>query len=186
MATDTVISDCDAPRYKGRDELGRFLKGEYEGNPNPPHHFPEGHKYSTKHGGYASLLKEDDLAVADESEVLGLIAERRLFRARIASALRTIQETEAVLTEPETLDDPEKLIALQRLIKSAEDSIDKSAARVESLTKTISSIRVDDVTIPHRISDRKRIDAAEAKLRAETDKLGRKSTAESVIFQLDW
>ena len=183
---DVELGEPDNPEYKGRDEKGRFVKGEYEGNPNPSYSFPEGHQINRTHGGYAKYLRIDDLEVGDESEIVGLIAERRMFRARIASALRTIFETEQQLSEPETTQDPELVAVLQRLIRQAEKSIEISATRVESLTKTISSIRIDDVTVPHRIADEAKVKAQTEKLKAETDKLGRKSGADSVLYQLDW
>ena len=109
-----------------------------------------------------------------------------MFRARIASALRTIQEAEDELEQPGTKDDPERLIAINRLIAAANKAIDNSAIRVESLTKTISSIRIDDVNVPRLAADKEKIIAQTDKLRAETEKLGRKSTAESVTYNLDW
>ena len=63
---------------------------------------------------------------------------------------------------------------------------DNSTIRVESLTKTISSIRIDDVNVPRLAADKEKIVAQTAKLKAETEKLGRKSTAESVTYNLDW
>lgn len=175
-----------SPKYKGRDEKGRFLKGEYEGNPNPRYSFPEGHQINRTHGGYAKLIPAEDLAIGDESEIIGLIAERRMFRARLASALRTVTELEAELAAEGGRDDSERVAATLRLIRGANESIERAAARIESLTKTISSIRIDDINGPRLQADHKRIEAAEGKLLAETDKLGRKSTAESVTFQLDW
>ena len=183
---DVELGEPDNPEYKGRDEKGRFVKGEYEGNPNPSYSFPEGHQINRTHGGYAKYLRIDDLEVGDESEIVGLIAERRMFRARIASALRTIFETEQQLSEPETTQDPELVAVLQRLIRQAEKSIEISATRVESLTKTISSIRIDDVTVPHRVADEAKVRAQTEKLKAEVEKLRRKSGSDSVTFQLDW
>ena len=173
----------------GRTEKGHFVKG---------HRIPEclnkgidhlikfevGNQAARTHGGYATYQREEDLAISDEVELDGLIAERRMFRARIASALRTIQEAEDDLLSDELDEDRE--VALRRLIRHAESSIERSAARVESLTKTISSIRIDDVTVPHRVADEVKIRAQTEKLKAETEKLGRKSTSESVVFQFDW
>ena len=176
----------------GRDEKGHFLKGhqipECTGqNMDNLVNFEKGHTHSLKHGGYAKLIRNpEDLEVADEAEIIGLIAERRMYRARIASALRTIQEAEYELEQPGTKDDPERLIAINRLIAAANKAIDKSAVRVESLTKTISSIRIDDVNVPRLAADKEKIIAQTDKLKAETEKLGRKSTAESVTYNLDW
>jgi hypothetical protein len=175
----------------GRDEKGHFLKGHQipecvNQNLDNLTPFQPGNQAARTHGGYSRLIRAEDLAIGDESELDGLIAERRMFRARIASALRTIQEAEDELEKPGTKDDPERLISINRLIAAANKAIDNSAIRVESLTKTISSIRIDDVNVPRLKADHLKIEAQTEKLKAETDKLGRKSTAESVTFQLDW
>ena len=174
----------------GRNEKGHFVKGhqipECTGkNMDNLVNFEKGHTHSLKHGGYANLIRNpEDLEVADEAEIIGLIAERRMYRARIASALRTINELEGQIEEG--IDDPDKISSMIRLIAAANNSIERCVGRVESLTKTLSSIRIDDVNGPRLAADHKRIVAAEGKLLAETDKLGRKSTAESVTYQLDW
>lgn len=173
----------------GRTEKGHFVKGHRIPeclNQGLEHlvKFEAGNQAARTHGGYATYQREEDLAISAEAELDGLIAERRMLRARIASALRTIQEAEDDLLSVDVDEDRE--IALRRLIRNAESSIERSAARVESLTKTISTIRIHDVTVPHREADRNKILAQTEKLKVETDKLGRKSTADSVIYQLDW
>lgn len=175
----------------GRNEKGHFLKGHQipecvNQNLDNLTPFQPGNQASRKHGGYSKLIRAEDLAIGDESELDGLIAERRLFRARIASALRTIQECEAKLEDPEIIADKEQLVIINRLISGANKAIEVSAIRVESITKTISSLRIDDVNVPRLAADKEKIIAQTDKLRAETDKLGRKSTAESVVYQFDW
>ena len=162
----------------GRNEKGHFLKGHQipecvNQNLDNLTPFQPGNQAARTHGGYSRLIRAEDLAIGDESELDGLIAERRLFRARIASALRTIQEAEDELEQPGTKDDPERLIAINRLISSANKVINNSAIRVESLTKTISSIRIDDVIEPKIIADTDRIKSARRKLDAETARLER-------------
>ena len=162
----------------GRNEKGHFLKGHQipecvNQNLDNLTPFQPGNQAARTHGGYCRLIRAEDLAIGDESELDGLIAERRLFRARIASALRTIQEAEDELEQPGTKDDPERLIAINRLIAAANKAIDNSAVRVESLTKTISSIRIDDVNEPKIIADTDRIKSARRKLDAETARLER-------------
>ena len=175
----------------GRDEKGHFLKGHQipecvNQNLDNLTPFQPGNQAARTHGGYSRLIRAEDLAIGDESELDGLIAERRLFRARIASALRTIQECEAKLEDPEIIADKEQLVIINRLISVANKAIEVSAIRVESITKTISSLRIDDVNVPRLAADKEKIIAQTDKLRAETDKLGRKSTAESVTYQFDW
>ena len=162
----------------GRNEKGHFLKGHQipecvNQNLDNLTPFQPGNQAARTHGGYSRLIRAEDLAIGDESELDGLIAERRMFRARIASALRTIQEAEDELEQPGTKDDPERLIAINRLIAAANKAIDNSAIRVESLTKTISSIRIDDVIEPKIIADTDRIKSARRKLDAETARLER-------------
>ena len=175
----------------GRNEKGHFLKGHQipecvNQNLDNLTPFQPGNQAARTHGGYSRLIRAEDLAIGDESELDGLIAERRMFRARIASALRTIQECEAKLEDPEIIADKEQMVIINRLIAAANKAIDKSAVRVESLTKTISSIRIDDVNVPRLAADKEKIIAQTDKLKAETEKLGRKSTAESVTYNLDW
>jgi hypothetical protein len=174
----------------GRDERGYFLKGHQipectQGADNLTP-FEKGNQAARTHGGYATLIKPEDLEIGDESELIGLIAERRMFRARLASALRTVTELEAELATPEGRDDPDKVASSLRLIRGANAAINNAALRIESLTKTISSIRIDDVNVPRLKADHSKIEAQTEKLKAETDKLGRKSTADSVVYQLDW
>ena len=174
----------------GRDERGYFLKGHQipectQGADNLTP-FQPGNQAARTHGGYSTLLAPEDIEIGDEAELLGLIAERRMFRARLASALRTINELEAELSAEGGRDDPDKVAASLRLIRGANDAIDRAAARIESLTKTISSIRIDDVNVPRLKADHIKIEAQTEKLKAETDKLGRKSTAESVTYNFDW
>ena len=186
----TAKKNTPAKPKPGRNAKGHFVKGhqipECTGkNMDNLVNFEKGHTHSLKHGGYATLIRNpEDLEVADEAEIIGLIAERRMYRARIASALRTINDLEGQIEEG--IDEPDKISSMLRLIAAANNSIERCVGRVESLTKTLSSIRIDDVNGPRLAADHKRIVAAEGKLLAETDKLGRKSTAESVIFQLDW
>ena len=124
----------------GRNEKGHFLKGHqipecYKQNMDNLTNFEPGNQASRKHGGYSKLIRAEDLAIGDESELDGLIAERRLFRARIASALRTIQECEAKLEDPEIIADKEQLVIINRLISGANKAIEISAIRVESIRK---------------------------------------------------
>lgn len=188
----TAKKDPTAKPKPGRNAKGHFVKGHQIPeclNKGLEHLvlFEKGNTAALKHGGYANLIRNpEDLEIADEAEIIGLIAERRMYRARIASALRTVMEMEAELQQEEVKADPERMTAIIRLMRSANDSIDRSVSRVESITKTLSSIRIDDINGPRLSADHRRIDAAEAKLRAETDKLGRKTTAESVVFQFDW
>lgn len=165
-----------------RDSKGRFI----DGNPGnfsavAEHCFKPGHKLSTKHSGYAKYFPQTEYF--DDAELMSLHDELTFTRARVISVTKNLQKMHEDLSSATEIPDR---IALYGKITAAEQALDRNVARVESLTKTISSIRIDDVTVPHRIADEAKVKAQTEKLKAETDKLGRKSTADSVVFQFDW
>ena len=168
-------------KYKGRDEGGRFVKGEYEGNPNPVHSFPVRHQYATKHSGYAKYFPQTEYF--DDAELMSLHDELTFTRARVISVTKNLQKMHEDLSNATEIPDR---IALYGKITAAEQALDRNVARVESLTRTLSAIRIDDVNVPRLTADTDKIKAQTDKLRAETDKLGRKSTAESVVYNFDW
>lgn len=180
-STENESDNQHSPKCKGRDESGRFVKGEYEGNPHPVNSFPMGHQYATKHSGYAKYFPQTEYF--DDAEVMSLHDELTFTRARVISVTKNLQKMHDDLSKATEIPDR---IALYGKITAAEQALDRNVARVESLTRTLSAIRIDDVNVPRLAADKIKIEAQTAKLRAETDKLGRKSTAESVTYNLDW
>jgi hypothetical protein len=156
------------PKYKGRDEGGRFVKGEYEGNPNPVHSFPVRHQYATKHGGYAKYFQQ--IEYFDDAELMSLHDELTFTRARVISVTKNLQKMHEDLSNATKIPDR---IALYGKITAAEQALDRNVARVESLTRTLSAIRIDDVNEPKIIADTDRIKSARRKLDAETARLER-------------
>ena len=77
---DVELGEPDNPEYNGRDEKGKFAKGN-PGNQNPSYSFPEGHQINRTHGGYAKYFDEPE--VFDEVDELSIIDEIRFVRARI-------------------------------------------------------------------------------------------------------
>ncbi len=168
IEVDVKSPESDKPEYKGRDEKGRFLKGEYEGNPNPSHSFPMGHKYTTKHSGYAKYFPQTEYF--DDAELMSLHDELTFTRARVISVTKNLQKMHEDLSNATEIPDR---IALYGKITAAEQALDRNIARVESLTRTLSAIRIDDVNEPKIIADTDRIKSARRKLDAETARLER-------------
>ncbi len=168
IEVDVKSPESDKPEYKGRDEKGRFLKGEYEGNPNPSHSFPMGHKYTTKHSGYAKYFPQTEYF--DDAELMSLHDELTFTRARVISVTKNLQKMHEDLSNATEIPDR---IALYGKITAAEQALDRNVARVESLTRTLSAIRIDDVNEPKIIADTDRIKSARRKLDAETARLER-------------
>lgn len=163
------------PKYKGRDEGGRFVKGEYEGNPNPVHSFPVRHKYTTKHSGYAKYFDEPE--VFDEVDELSIIDEIRFVRARIIVCTKSLNEIRRDLERVETLSER---VSLYESLVRAEQALDRNIARVESLTRTLSGLqldksklRLDDAMEPKIVADTEKSRSQKRKLDAETAKIER-------------
>lgn len=175
IEVDVKSPESDKPEYKGRDEKGRFLKGEYEGNPNPSYSFPEGHQINRTHGGYAKYFDEPE--VFDEVDELSIIDEIRFVRARIIVCTKSLNEIRRDLERVETLSER---VSLYESLVRAEQALDRNIARVESLTRTLSGLqldksklRLDDVMEPKIVADTEKSRSQKRKLDAETAKIER-------------
>ncbi|MGU5727609.1 terminase [Aeromonas jandaei] len=153
-------------KNKGRDGAGRFVRGEYEGNPNPPANIKPGMQIAKTHGGYAQFLEADELF--DQAEELNLQDELIFTRARVISVTKTLKNLQQDLLDATEMTDR---IALYDKILKAEQALDRNIQRIESIERTLSSIRIDEVTGPKIEADTKRIEAATRKLTAEADRL---------------
>ncbi len=162
-------TSSDGAKPKGRDEAGRFMAGEYEGNPNPPRNrVVPGNQLTVTHGGYAKYFS--DQTAFDGVDELGLRDELRLCRARVISVTKALNDL-ALLLDSATAPDEKATIYGQ--ILRADEALQRNISRVESIEKTLSSLRIDDVTVPKVIADTARIKAATRKLEAEATKLER-------------
>ena len=155
-----------ASKNKGRDGAGRFVRGEYEGNPNPPANIKPGMKIAKTHGGYAQFLDSPELF--DQAEELRLRDELIFTRARVISVTKTLKNLHQDLLDATEMTDR---IGLYDKILKAEQALDRNIQRIESIERTLSAIRIDEVTGPKIEADTKRIKAATRKLTAEADRL---------------
>ena len=101
---------------------------------------------------------------------MSLHDELTFTRARVISVTKNLQKMHEDLSNATEIPDR---IALYGKITAAEQALDRNVARVESLTRTLSAIRIDDVNEPKIIADTDRIKSARRKLDAETARLER-------------
>lgn len=161
-------TSSDSAKPNGRDESGRFTDGN-QGNLNPPRNrVVPGNQLPVTHGGYARYFS--DQSAFDGVDELGLLDELRLCRARVISVTKALNDL-ALLLDSATAPDEKATIYGQ--ILRADEALQRNISRVESIEKTLSSLRIDDVTVPKVIADTARIKAATRKLEAEATKLER-------------
>lgn len=174
IEVDVKSPESDKPEYNGRDDNGRFTKGN-PGNPNPSYSFPEGHQINRKHSGYAKYFDEPE--VFDDVDELSIIDEIRFVRARIIVCTKSLNEIRRDLERVETLSER---VSLYESLVRAEQALDRNIARVESLTRTLSGLqldksklRLDDAMEPKIVADTEKSRSQKRKLDAETAKIER-------------
>lgn len=166
-------------RKSGRQPDGRFGMGNREsvgnpGNPSPVAKWKPGDRPALTHGGYAQFLDAEELF--DQAEELKLRDELIFTRARVISVTNTLKVLQQDLTEAKEMTDR---IALYDKILRAEQALDRNIQRIESIERTLSILRIDEVTGPKIEADTKRIKAATRKLTAEADRLEKDGGSES-------
>ena len=166
-------SSDGAKRKADRDEAGLFAPGNRAsvgcpGNPSPTVTFQVGNATAKTHGGYARFF--DDKSAFEAAEEMRLQDELRLCRARVVSVTKAMNDLTELLEQAEK---PDEKADIYGKILRADEALSRNVSRIESIEKTLSSLRVDDVTIPKIEADTDRIKAATRKLTAEANKLER-------------
>lgn len=98
-----------------------------------------------KHGGYSKYFARN---ITDLVEGTELRDELELCRSRIHLVVCTIEEIQRRLEENQKA---EVAASLYDSLFKADTALDRNIARVESITKTLSSIRIDDLN-QHKIT----------------------------------
>ena len=171
-ARETTDSTLGA-NNNGRDQKGRFADGN-PGNPNPPANIKPGMQLTKTHGGYAQFLDAPELF--DQAEGLRLRDELIFTRARVISVTKTLKALQQDLAAATEMAD--RLALYEKLLK-AEQALDRNIQRIESIERTLSTMRIDAVTGPKIEADTKRIEAATRKLTAEADRLEKDGGSET-------
>ena len=118
------------------------------------------------HGGYAKFLDAEELF--DQARELQLRDELDFTRARVISVTKLLRGLQQDLVTASEMTDR---IALYDKILKAEQALDRNIQRIESIERTLSALRIDEVSVPKIEEDTRRIRAAARKLTAEADRL---------------
>ncbi|MEN3794997.1 terminase [Aeromonas caviae] len=161
------------PKTNGRDSSGRFTEGN-PGNPNPVTKWKPGDRPALTHGGYAKFLDAEELF--DQARELQLRDELDFTRARVISVTKLLKGLQQDLVTASEMTDR---IALYDKILKAEQALDRNIQRIESIERTLSALRIDEVSVPKIEEDTRRIRAAARKLTAEADRLEKDGGSES-------
>ena len=164
-STHTQADSGHNPNNNGRDQKGRFAEGN-PGNPNPPANIKPGMQLTKTHGGYAKFLDSPELF--NEARELQLHDELDFTRARVISVTGLLKGLQQDLVTASEMADR---IALYDKILKAEQALDRNIQRIESIERTLSTLRIDEVNAPKIEADTRRIEAATRKLTAEADLL---------------
>lgn len=171
--------DQNSKTNSGRQPDGRFDKGNREsvgnqGNQNPPNKWQPGDRPALTHGGYAKFLDAEELF--DQARELQLRDELDFTRARVISVTKLLKGLQQDLVTASEMTDR---IALYDKILKAEQALDRNIQRIESIERTLSALRIDEVSVPKIEEDTRRIRAAARKLTAEADRLEKDGGSES-------
>ncbi|MDX7785996.1 hypothetical protein [Aeromonas caviae] len=144
------------------------------GNPNPVTKWKPGDRPALTHGGYAKFLDAEELF--DQARELQLRDELDFTRARVISVTKLLKGLQQDLVTASEMTDR---IALYDKILKAEQALDRNIQRIESIERTLSALRIDEVSVPKIEEDTRRIRAAARKLTAEADRLEKDGGSES-------
>lgn len=153
------------PNTNGRDSGGRFIEGN-PGNPNPPNQWRPGDRPALTHGGYAQFLDAPELF--DQAEALRLRDELIFTRARVIFVTKTLKVLQQDLATATEITDR---IALYDKLLRTENALEWNIQRIESIERTLSGLRIEQVNGPRIEAEAKRIEASTRKLNVETSLL---------------
>ncbi|EMZ1487735.1 hypothetical protein ABC295_000928 [Vibrio cholerae] len=155
----------------GRDEFGRFKAGNTcsvgnSGNPNPTSPAEPGNSRARKHGLYARYFKEKDLEKFDIAAIAELEDELELCRVRLQSGSEALA---LVMEDIRNSSKVEQRVSLYEAYNRIESGMATLTARIESITRTISGLRIDGVKVPHIRTDTRKKEAEIKKVEADTE-----------------
>ena len=145
--------------------------------PNKANHtsFSEGNQAARKHGAYSCLLDAETVELA--SRVQGLEDELLVCRSRLISVIKSKAEIEQ---QWKSCNAHEERVQLSELMLKFVDAEDRTVARIESLTATLSKIE------RNQVANNK--DSAQVKLIQHTieEKVKATKIDDNVTFNIDW
>lgn len=165
----------------GRDESGRFAPGNREsvgapGNTNVPvNAFEAGNQVARKGGIYARYFPEQKQHMFDLSQIATLNDELMLTRARLQSGIEYLGKIHTDMENASSLDER---IALYESFTRVNTQLDTLTGRIESMTRTLSSLGIDSVNKDKIVADTSRLRSATRKLTLEADRMAKEGQAD--------
>ncbi|MEZ9906116.1 hypothetical protein AB4343_14885 [Vibrio breoganii] len=137
--------------------------------------FVQGNQAARKHGAYASLLKTEDIEIAERVE--SLEDELLACRSRLVSVMKARTETETQWKKSSAHE--EKIQCAEVMLKLV-DAEERTMARIESLCSTLSKLNRDKSAVNK--------DRLQQKLIEQTIELRTKESEkeDKVSYDIDW
>lgn len=156
-----------------RDESGRFRPGHKisvgnAGNPNPSNSAEPGNARARKHGIYAKYFKPEELDKFDAAAIADLQDELELCRVRLQSGAEALAQCMSDIKNASSVEDR---VSLYEAYARIDNGMASLTSRIESITRTLSGLKIDTVKVPHIVADTKRVENAARKLGLEADKI---------------
>lgn len=107
-----------------------------------------GNQHGLVHGGYSKYFRDHELGVMIEATTLE--DELMLCRSRIHVVIKAMESIQAELNKQPSV---EVAASLYESLFKADKALDANIARVESITKTLSSIQIDQVNFNKILAD---------------------------------
>jgi hypothetical protein len=149
------INYASARRYIKTSKVKAVVKIKLKAKAKTPAKVPAPKNMgSFKHGGYSHYFNKDITQLVDGTD---LTDELSLCRSRIHLVVCTIEEIQRRLNNKIDKPSVEVAASLFESLFKADFALDKNIARVESITKTLSSIELDEVNQIKVVADTKRI-----------------------------
>jgi hypothetical protein len=149
------IKYASARRYIKTSKVKAIVKTKLKAKAKAPAKVPPPKQIGNfKHGGYSHYFNTDITSLVDGTD---LTDELDLCRARIHLVVCTIEEIQRRLSDKDDPVNTETAASLYTSLFKADEALDKNIARVESITKTLSSIDIDEVNQIKIVADTNRI-----------------------------
>ena len=137
-----------------------------------------GNQRARKHGAYSGYFNKNITDLVDSTQ---LEDELELCRSRIHLVVATMEEIQRRIKEEQPPIDV--AASLYDSLFKAENALDRNVTRVESITKTLSSLQLDSVQYEKIIADTEKNRASAELIRLNVDKIRKEAGGASKLDQ---
>ena len=170
-AAETEQKEALVQKSDGRDNKGRFSAGNQCSVGAAGNRFasaPLGNQNNRKHGIYAKYFKPEELDKFDAAAIADLQDELELCRVRLQSGAEALAQCMSDIKNASSVEDR---VSLYEAYARIDNGMASLTSRIESITRTLSGLKIDTVKVPHIVADTKRVENAARKLGLEADKI---------------